>query len=405
MAAAAVLGQRGACCAYGAAAGTAESGGTEIIAYHHISTVSASLVSRSTEDLASGRRARLRRTWLASPRCKDLPSSTNYVISGHDRLALDSCSSTTSPSPSFRITAAAAAAAADGAGAEDTAVATPPPLPESGGDSAGGGEHAQLVDESHTLTLDGIRNTLIRLEDSIIFHLIERAQYKWNLPTYDARMISVPPHNLSLLAFLLRETERLHSNVRRYTSPDEHPFFPDAIERPLLPPLLYPKVLCAGSGVVNVNPAIWKMYIEWLVPQLTEEGDDKNYGSAATCDVLCLQALSRRIHYGKFVAEAKCREAMEEYDRLIYNKDREGIIKKLTVEAVEDAVVRRVELKARTFGQDILESGVAAACDSEEPRKIDPKIVARLYQDGIMPLTKEVEVEYLLRRLDFPSTP
>lgn len=36
-------------------------------------------------------------------------------------------------------------------------------------------------------------------------------------------------------------------------------------------------------------------------------GDDGNYGSAATIDVLCLQALSKRIHYGKFVAEAKFR--------------------------------------------------------------------------------------------------
>jgi chorismate mutase len=40
---------------------------------------------------------------------------------------------------------------------------------------------------------------------------------------------------------------------------------------------------------------------------VTVEGDDGNYGSAATLDVLCLQALSQRIHYGKFVAEAKFR--------------------------------------------------------------------------------------------------
>lgn len=39
-------------------------------------------------------------------------------------------------------------------------------------------------------------------------------------------------------------------------------------------------------------------------------GDDGNYGSAATLDVLCLQALSKRIHYGKFVAEAKFRWAL-----------------------------------------------------------------------------------------------
>jgi hypothetical protein len=42
-------------------------------------------------------------------------------------------------------------------------------------------------------------------------------------------------------------------------------------------------------------------------PAIAEDGDDGNYGSAATLDVLVLQALSSRIHYGKFVAEAKFR--------------------------------------------------------------------------------------------------
>jgi hypothetical protein len=41
--------------------------------------------------------------------------------------------------------------------------------------------------------------------------------------------------------------------------------------------------------------------------EIAAPGDDGNYGSAATLDVLCLAALSKRIHYGKFVAEAKFR--------------------------------------------------------------------------------------------------
>lgn len=45
----------------------------------------------------------------------------------------------------------------------------------------------------------------------------------------------------------------------------------------------------------------------WFVTGITEVGDDGNYGSSAMYDVFCLQALSRRIHFGKFVAEAKFR--------------------------------------------------------------------------------------------------
>lgn len=63
-------------------------------------------------------------------------------------------------------------------------------------------------------------------------------------------------------------------------------------------------------------------------------------------------------------------------------------------------VIRRVALKAAIFGQDI--DAAAASPGAEEPvtYKISSDAVAQLYKHSIMPLTKEVEVEYLLRRLD-----
>lgn len=53
-----------------------------------------------------------------------------------------------------------------------------------------------------------------------------------------------------------------------------------------------------------------------------------------------LQALSKRIHYGKFVAEAKFRANEAAYSALIKARDAEGIMDALTD--------RAVELKART---------------------------------------------------------
>jgi chorismate mutase len=35
---------------------------------------------------------------------------------------------------------------------------------------------------------------------------------------------------------------QIHGRVRRYTSPDEHAFYPDALPALVLPPLTYPKV-------------------------------------------------------------------------------------------------------------------------------------------------------------------
>ena len=64
-------------------------------------------------------------------------------------------------------------------------------------------------------------------------------------------------------------------------------------------------------------------------------------------------------------------------------------------------VLERVKLKAATYGQDPGASAQSngAAPVTQEGRKILPERVRELYEGWIMPLTKQVEVQYLLRRL------
>ena len=97
---------------------------------------------------------------------------------------------------------------------------------------------------------------------------------------------------------MLREQERFQSLVRRYESPDEYPFFPDSLQKPILQPLNYPKILHDNN--VDVNQTIKQKYIEAVLPRVCPEfgredrgESEENYGSTATCDVACLQALSR----------------------------------------------------------------------------------------------------------------
>ncbi|MBA0631927.1 hypothetical protein Godav_000752 [Gossypium davidsonii] len=291
------------------------------------------------------------------------------------------------------------------------------------------------VDESENLTLNSIRQSLIRQEDSIIFSLLERAQYCYNPDTYKQDSFSMDGFHgsLSLVEFMVRETERLHAQVGRYKSPDEHPFFPSYLPEPMLPPLQYPKfnvsspnasiscltksltdiitlmsisihnfclslnytiklVLHHCAASININNKVWNMYFAELLPRLVEAGDDGNCGSTA--------ALSKRIHYGKFVAEAKFRESPKTYEDAIRAKDRSRLMELLTYETVETAVKKRVDMKTKTYGQELnfQLNGVAAVPDPVY--KIEPSLVADLYGDWIMPLTKEVQVEYLLRRLD-----
>ncbi|KAK3004539.1 hypothetical protein RJ639_018837 [Escallonia herrerae] len=254
------------------------------------------------------------------------------------------------------------------------------------------------IDESESYTLDGIRSSLIRQEDSIIFSLVERAQYCYNAETYDPSAFSMDGFNGSLVEFIVKETEKLHAKVGRYNCPDEHPFFPDDLPGPMLPPLQYPQVLHPVTDTININGKIWDMYFRNILPRLVKKGDDGNCGSTAVCDTLCLQALSKRIHYGKFVAEAKFQASPKAYEAAIIAQDKVQLMDLLTYPVVEEAIKRRVETKTRTYGQEVT---INDGEDGADPvYKINPSLVAHLYGDWIMPLTKEVQVEYLLRRLD-----
>ncbi|KAG6040900.1 hypothetical protein E4U41_006748 [Claviceps citrina] len=257
-----------------------------------------------------------------------------------------------------------------------------------------------MNDASKALDLSRIRFQLIRLEDTIIFHLIERVQFSLNQTIYIPGALKIPNSNLSFFDWYFFEQERLQSLIRRYEAPDEYPFFPDAVQTPILKPLNYPKFLHRNS--VNVNEKIKKFYIETFLPAVCPDfgrGDrgesQENYGSAATSDFACLQALSRRIHYGKFVAESKYRSDPEKYKRLIEAEDRAGIAESITNKAVERSVLARLRLKAQTYGKD-----PSMPDGTEEHVRIDVDAVVSMYEDFVIPLTKEVEVEYLMQRLE-----
>lgn len=265
------------------------------------------------------------------------------------------------------------------------------------------------------LSLDRIRATLIRLEDTIIFSLIERAQFAWNPKLYQPGAIpelEKAGHRGSWLDWFLKETESMHAKVRRYESPDEYSFTPkELLSEPILPPLNYPSLLHPNS--VNVNDKIKDFYINKIIPAITARStgqlrnglkdDDGNYGSAACRDVEALQAISRRIHYGMFVSESKFRSAPSDFIPHIYSRNKEALAALITKPAVEAALLKRLAKKAAFYGQELDASGnPKTTLDQVEKDnlKIDVEEIVALYRDYIIPLTKEVEVEYLLTRLD-----
>jgi len=203
---------------------------------------------------------------------------------------------------------------------------------------------------------------------------------------------------------MLREQERLQSLVRRYQAPDEYPFFPSALQEPILQPIDYPKIL--HSNDVNVNPQLKSDYIAHILPaacanfEREERGETKeNYGSAATCDVLCLQALSRRIHFGKFVAESKFQSETERFVKMIKEEDRKGIDDAITNKKVEEKVLERLRLKAKTYGTD---PSIEASSNQREEGKIHVEAVVTMYKVSLFPPL--LPFLFILFSLPFPSS-
>ncbi|GAB0495804.1 hypothetical protein MMPV_007110 [Pyropia vietnamensis] len=301
------------------------------------------------------------------------------------------------PAPAW-VTAAAAHAAPDGkaaAAAADvgTSAATAAAAAIVHGNGGVGGGGVVVVPPTPASGLSDLRSRLLRQEETIIFALIERSQFRLNPLAYTPGAL-VPGYPGTFSRYLLHELEVAYAKTRRYTSPDEHPFT-DGLPDSVLPPLAYPATLVPNN--INVNAEIEAAYVGQMLPRVCEGGDDQNYGSSATCDVACLQALSKRVHYGKFVAEAKFQEDPAAYTALVRAGDREGIWEALTNSAVEEVLLRRVRRKAMAYGGDVRDVPIEGA--GEGKYKVDPAAIADIYREIIIPLTKKVEVDYLMQRV------
>ena len=250
-------------------------------------------------------------------------------------------------------------------------------------------------------SLDSVRASLIRQEETIIFGIIERMQFAVNSEVYDKHGPTFKKGDIdaslrdrgegaSFLDMMLFETEQCHARARRYLSPEEPPFFPRDVAEPALPPLDYPQIIIDDGQ--NINDQIMGAYLAFVLPRGCAPGDDGQHGSTAIADIACLQALSRRVHFGKFVAESKFAANADAFRDLASRGDIPAIHALLENVAVEDNVVRRAMLKAVTFGQDAF-SGM------DPGYKVEPALVASIYRNMIIPLTKQVQVTYLLKRL------
>jgi chorismate mutase len=242
------------------------------------------------------------------------------------------------------------------------------------------------------LDLSLIAARLEGLEETIIFKLIDRAQFSANLSIYEqgkSGFSSESSH--SLFELRMFHQERMDAQFGRFCVPEERPFTKGLPESQR-------EVNLSDSGlhindfnsISQVND-ILTSYLD-LIPQICASGDDGQYGSSVEHDIYAIQSIARRIHYGSlYVAESKYASDPEEYNRLIKAGSADALMEKLTRKEIEDAIIDRI-WKKTVSTQSIVNRVVRNI--------IDPDVIAEYYREWIIPLTKKGEIAYLINRQD-----
>ncbi len=257
-----------------------------------------------------------------------------------------------------------------------------------------------------TSNLNTIATRLEGLEETIIHKLIDRAQFLQNQDAYamgksgfadagDLPETALPEPTggscgPSLFQIRLVYQERMDAEFGRFVVPEERPF---------TPALPSPKRMVhtdtsqfAGIDLsrVSVTKELLGGYLQFL-PQLCGAGDDGQYGSAVEHDVMALQAVSRRVHFGAlYVGDTKFRADTEGFCSLVENGDRQAIEEKLTRPEVEERILARVAEKV---------AHIQSRINVLVRRKVDPELFMAFYGDLVIPLTKEGEIRYIEERV------
>jgi len=240
------------------------------------------------------------------------------------------------------------------------------------------------------LDLNTIAAQLEGLEETIIQKLIDRAQFAVNAAAYKPGMSGFSSAgDKSLFDLRLRYQEEMDAAFGRFQVPEERPFHTDL-------PGSQRRVNLADSPLAPIDLAVVSCTVQLVtdylayIPELCAAGDDGQYGSSVEHDVLAIQAIARRVHFGSlYVAESKYREAPAEFDALLARGDTDRLLEMLTRRDVEDRIQRRVAEKV---------SYLQATVNPLVRTEISPETVLKLYRDTIIPLTKQGELRYLEAR-------
>jgi monofunctional chorismate mutase len=251
-----------------------------------------------------------------------------------------------------------------------------------------------------------IRQEEHRLREHLVNCLVDRSRYALNdivykpaqtiRPTATSEGLDLPlgmENNASFLDYFLHETEKLHSMMRRYAAPEHQPFT-RKLPEPVFPLPNRPEVL--RSNTISINGRIKSVYLARVLPAVcrTDIPNDGEYGSTVEADIDSLQKISAYVHHAKFSAEILFANNTDKLAVLIRAGDAESILASILGNG--DAVKQELNM---VRSKAISYSGSDVRGDDRTRRDMTEKIV-RIFSDYVLPLKRQVQVAYLLERMD-----
>jgi chorismate mutase len=228
------------------------------------------------------------------------------------------------------------------------------------------------------------------LEETIIFKLIDRAQFAHNVTVYEPDKSGFEgAGGMSLFEIRLRKQESIEAEFGRYHVPEERPFLSDLPTAKRSVSLPAKGLFLSDYNIVNMTNKIRHAYLA-LLADICPPGDDGQYGSSVEHDVAALQAISRRVHFGAlYVSESKFQTDPKKYTKLAQKGDQHGLMAALTRADVEERILSRVADKV---------THIQAQINPEVRRSIPSEVIMTFYRESVIPLTKEGEIRYFLNR-------
>jgi chorismate mutase len=230
------------------------------------------------------------------------------------------------------------------------------------------------------LTKEQVRAKIGLTEAGIISDLLERSTYALNERIYIPGGVPLKiRQERSFFESIFRGKEILFASHGCFRDGREHPFYPESLNVRQVAERDRRKGEDEIPRVVSKNNELMRIYMHMLRSICKPGENEKDFGSCADLDSDALRRLSYRVHYGEVVAEVKLQADPITFGKLIEVGGWQEVRALLRDVGVEKEVTGRVFRKCEALGLDTRMAG----------------IISSFYNIEIIPLTLDVEVEYL----------